>query len=243
MNFENVIGCFCWYLANVPEGIYLNFASQIIVLSYVFSISFSSHAASADVIILLAGNVSENEVQLDESTGREELTLRIGDPLKVIVENASDFNVFLPAAPSACAVITIERRKEGSWRNWSDCEGWGRVTHPTPLAPSQSIDGTRGFRQTIRVSTPAIGKSPPVSHPGTSAEEALKQSAGHVPKEKEVQQLIIEPRSVPFFEEFRTLPAGDYRLATSYAFSDRPKDIKFVRSMPFSVVDCEYGKN
>lgn len=49
--------------------------------------------------------------------------------------------------------------------------------------------------------------------------------------------LALDAPSTPFFERLSTLPAGKYQLTTSYAFSERSKEIRSVLSVPFLAID------
>ena len=176
---------------------------------------------------------------LSENSTEAMLMLQSGELLNVIVKNIYDREIFLPAAPDACAVVAIERRLRGAWGKWSDCELRRRIENPIKLAPGQAIIGIRHLRGQSRISNAETydgSLSTPSKQP-TDGSNGAKLPSGQVPVEIEVQQTIIETPPVPFFERFRTLPAGEYQLAASYAFSERPGNIRFVRSPPFVVMD------
>lgn len=220
-------------------------ASLTVIVTFAAFMSFSSNVTSSNTNITLAlGAPQYGDARADENTNQETLILSTGEPLNVLVKNLHEQEVFLPATGEACAVITVERLSDGAWHHWSSCEFRRHIKDPIILAPGEVIEGTRSFRVTRPISKAEVLEGPLGSQPDLPTKEILQGPTHQVPVEKEVQQTIntIQP-PVPFFEKFSTLPAGDYLLATSYAFSSRPEEIRYVKSMPFSVIDRTNGQN
>lgn len=207
--------------------------------SLIFLVVSSSFAAMATA----AGSNNMIELNLGVQQNSEDSSRRVltpGETLQVIINNHHEADVLLPAPDSGCAVISVKQRGNKMWKTFSSCQGQARAGSPLLLKSGQSFEGKRTFGSIRSVTTPEVSGSVRELESRTSQETTNRPMSQPPGSEVEVQQLITEaPQRVAIFENFRSLPIGDYRLETRYAFSGQPEEIYIARSATFSVVDYD----
>jgi hypothetical protein len=224
----------------------LNYFPQIMIVGiFAFFVSFSLSAANSGHTIVLTLGDLQNDNLPSEMINDATLTLGVGEPFNVSVINEHATDVLLPAEPSACAIVTVEHRTNDSWQQWSNCDFRRQIDNPVFLAPGQAIDGTRRFRASKPTSSVAVGEKSRFPKTSVYAGELGKSQIPIDPGSGMivVEQTQIETPPVPFFEKFRTLPAGEYQLVVSYALIDQPDVIRYARSSAFLVVDQAGDEN
>ena len=94
----------------------MNSISQTIVVTILSFASASAYAMNSAHTVILELGTAQKDVAPGGTESDKNLTLRVGEQLKVSVINKFDLDVLLPASPEACAVITIERNSDGTWQ-------------------------------------------------------------------------------------------------------------------------------